>query len=143
MDGEAVVRFGKTTDATHTEVDRRFLIGSKCDLMRSRCESVLAKQGYDCELAIDGFQAFELITMSRFSAIILDQALRYFTGAQLVALSRFVPRLQNTPFFVFCLSKELDDVKKRLSGVDLVSVLAKPPSAQQLNAILKETQPVR
>lgn len=121
----------------------RFLIGSNCDLMRSSCKSILAKQGYDWELAIDGFQALELITMSKFSGIILDQALRYLTGSHLVTLSRFVPRLQNTPLVLFCRSKEIGDVKNRLSDIDLVSVFAKPATELKLDKVFQSLHLVR
>lgn len=132
-----------SNDAGGVGEEIRFLIGSNCDLMRSSCKSILARQGYDCELAVDGFQALELITMSQFSGIILDQTLRYLTGSHLVTLSRFVPRLQNTPFVLFCLSKEIGDVKNRLSDIDLVSVFAKPPTALKLDKIFKDIHMVR
>lgn len=143
MDGEAVVKFTKTNDEAGFEVDVRFLIGSSCDLMRLRCESVLAKQGYGWELAVDGFKALEAITMCRFSAIFLDQSLRYLTGSHLVSLSSFIPSLRNTPMFVFCPSKQINSVKNNLDAIDLVSVYRKPPSAQSFEEIFRTLRLVR
>lgn len=123
--------------------DIKFLIAANCDLMRSRCEAYLARRGCTWELASDGLRALELITMSRFSAVILDQALSHFTGANLVALSRHIPSLRSTPFFVFCLSKEIDIVQKNLLIVDFVFVLNKPISAKKMDTVFDNLHEVR
>jgi DNA-binding response OmpR family regulator len=120
-----------------------FLIATNCDLMKSKCAKMLSERGYVSEVASDGFHALELLTTTDFTAVILDQTLRHFTGVNLTLLSRHVPRIQTTPFFIFCASKELDNVKNMISGIDGVFVMAKPISRQKLDSILENLLLVR
>jgi CheY-like chemotaxis protein len=117
--------------------DIKFLIAANCDLMRSRFVTDLTKRGCNWELASDGFRALELITTTRFSAVILDQALNYFTGANLVMLSRHIPSLRSTPFFVFCLPKEIDIVQNALAEIDFTFIVNKPISPEKMDIVFE------
>jgi CheY-like chemotaxis protein len=103
--------------------------------VRRYVETVLVRAGWVVEPAVTGVQALEKLKTTRYAAVILDLALPWMTGFEVLAAMRDDPETADVPVVVITGSSVADAQFERYAPVTL---LRKPFEAARLLAAVEE-----
>jgi DNA-binding response OmpR family regulator len=104
---------------------------SNCDLV----SRLLAQQGYDCDVALDGEAALELVAETPYALAVLDYQMPGMNG---VELFRRVRELQPDLLGVFLTAYPSINTVFPAIDAGVERVLAKPANARELVAVVED-----
>lgn len=104
---------------THAPAARLLLVEDELGVRRL-VETVLAREGWVVEPAITGMQALEKLKTTRYAAVILDLALPWMTGFEVLAAMRDDPATADLPVVVITGSSVADAQFERYEPVTLI-----------------------
>jgi len=135
ISGDRVMRIGHDDDFSIKA--KRILVADDSITVRELERQMLASEGYEVDVAVDGIDAWNTIRAKNYDLIVSDIDMPRMNGFELVRLIKNNPDLRNTPVIIVSYKDRDEDRKKGLEvGADYYLTKGSFQDRTLINAVL-------
>jgi len=116
---------------------KRILVVDDQLVMRNMFKSILASQGYDLTLAVDGKEAYSIATGADFDMVITDLYMPHVDGIQLTGKLRSLKAYQGKPILIVS-TEGATSKKSEGKAAGATGWIVKPVSGDVLLPVVKK-----
>ncbi len=109
---------------------RKVLIVDDSKIILSLHSYILETAGFDCDTALNGFEAYEMLLKNKYEILITDVNMPRMDGFTLTKKTRTIPECKDLPIIIISTEAEAKDKSKGMdAGANLYVVKPADPRA--------------